>query len=507
MGNVYLAQHQLIGRNAAIKVLQPQYCRDPEFVSRFFNEARATTQIRHPGIVEVLDYGNHPSGAAYLVMEFLEGETLAARLKRETRLHGWLMSTIVRQMAAALGAAHAAGIVHRDLKPENVFLTPERGAMGGLRVKILDFGVAKVAQTNNPSFTRADSMLGTPHYMSPEQCRGAGGVDWRSDIYAAGCIIFESLTGRKVFHAHGLGELLAMHQRQPAPTLSSIDPSTPPELDYLVARMLAKRPEERPQSFEEVELTLENIAAGYGWDAMWSRTTGSVPVMPVGRMPFPGSPSYGGQLPYPSHAGQFPPGSYAGAVPLAHSQSQPGVVAPIGPGHGSAPTTLARAAAEVGARARPRRTALWVSAAILVLGLGGGGAYLFTRGDRPSPATGEPPPSAAPVASPPRETPATTTPPPASPPPPPATMPASSPEAAPAPVAVPMPSADAPDAAVTAAEVEEAAPAAVEPAVAVPMPPAGEPEATPEPVETPPATSGEPPKPRPRRPRKPAVEL
>jgi hypothetical protein len=127
MGVVYFAQHVLIGRQAAIKVLLPEYSADPEFVNRFFNEARATATIRHPGLVEVFDFGFHPSGAAYLVMEFLEGETLAVRLARDGRLPPWLMSTTLRQVASAVGAAHQAGIVHRDLKPENIFLIPGGG--------------------------------------------------------------------------------------------------------------------------------------------------------------------------------------------------------------------------------------------------------------------------------------------------------------------------------------------------------------------------------------------
>jgi serine/threonine-protein kinase len=417
------------------------------------------------------------------------------------------MSTIARQMCSAIGAAPIAGIVPRDDKPANVFLVPERGAMAGLRVKILDFGVAKVTEASGSghSFTRADSMLGTPHYMSPEQCRGAGGVDWRSDIYAIGCIVFEMLTGRKVFIAQGLGELLAMHQRQPPPTLSSLDPATPPELDYLVARLLAKRAEERPQSLEEVENLLEQMAAAYGWDAMWSRTTGSVPAMPLGRMGFPGAPSFSGQIPSQSGAAFH---SYGGGVmyPSHGSAPLPGVVMPISMTPGSAPNTLGNAAAEVGAAPRPRRTALWVAAAVLVVGLGGGGAYVALRGG--GGATAATLAETAPPSTTPTTTPAATAPPPPPPaaPPPAALVVAATPDAA---LAAPPPAATAstaPDAAVAGAMRVVAT---YPPDAGVPVPDAPPPEAeapAPEPA-VPAAAPVEPAKPRPKRPKKPQVEL
>jgi len=502
MGMVYYAQHVLIGRKAAIKVLQPEFSADPEFVNRFFNEARSTAQIRHPGLVEVFDFGFHPSRAAYLVMEYLEGETLGARLARERRLAPWFMSTVLRQVANAVGAAHHAGIVHRDLKPDNVFLVPERGAMGGIRVKILDFGVAKVKDAAslgaNPMQTQAGSMLGTPHYMSPEQCRGAAQADYRSDIYAIGCILFEMLVGRKAFDAPGLGELLAAHQRLPAPTLAAFDPSLPRELDVLLGRMLAKRPEDRPQSLEEVEATLDDLAARYGWDAMWSRATGSMPIVAARTVSLSSPPVP--QPPEPS---------------LAKSPSSPSGVA-----------SEVRTAAVVPRRPKRRRTGVWATAALAVLGIGGGTLFLASRGSgEPGTAVsvkaaGEPDPAPAPASPPlfgtPLGQPVASEPPPAQP------APAQLVEAHPAP-AQPAPAhpaladvpAPPPPSSLVAAPASAPAPATAPDAPIAPPPPhvaPASPPPQPAAASAPPAPSPEAPKPapaapKPRKPRKPAVDL
>ena len=257
MGEVYLAQHRHIARRAAIKVLRHELSSQEDLVVRFFAEARAASVIRHPGIVDVTDCDVDPTtGRAFIVMELLEGEGLEACLGRVGPLATDLQAvgTIVSQIASALGAAHAAGIVHRDLKPANVFLTQGRPDQP-LRVKILDFGVAKFAGPGSARHTRAGSLLGTPAYMSPEQCRGAGEVDHRADVYALGCILFELLCGRPPFVRDTTGVLLVAHLGEAPPLPSSLQPSVPPALDRLVARMLAKSPDERPQSMDEV-LTL-----------------------------------------------------------------------------------------------------------------------------------------------------------------------------------------------------------------------------------------------------------
>src|SRR5215510_6594604 len=184
MGAVFLAEHTLIGRRAAIKVLLPALSQQREIVDRFFNEARATTSIPDPGIVQVFDFGFNVDGSAYIVMEFLEGEPLDKRLTRLGLLAASDALRITRQVSGSLGAAHARGIVHRDLKPDNIFMVRDPEAPGGERPKILDFGIAKLGG-DNPSRmrTQTGALMGTPVYMSPEQCRGAGLVDHRSDIY------------------------------------------------------------------------------------------------------------------------------------------------------------------------------------------------------------------------------------------------------------------------------------------------------------------------------------
>src|SRR5215831_18237470 len=144
MGAVYLAEHTLIGRRAAVKVLLPELSNNQEIVNRFFNEARSTAQIKHPGLIDIYDFGYHTTGSAFIVMEFLDGESLASRLRRESRLPIALLATLGRQIASALAAAHQKGIVHRDLKPDNVFLVVDAEMQHGVRAKVLDFGIAKL---------------------------------------------------------------------------------------------------------------------------------------------------------------------------------------------------------------------------------------------------------------------------------------------------------------------------------------------------------------------------
>jgi len=257
MGEVYLALHKHMGRMAAIKVLRQKYSSEPDVVERFFIEARSASLVEHPGIVRVYDCAVHTDGRAYIVMEYLEGQTLGSALERVGCVDDML--TIVDlswQIATALQAAHDKGIIHRDLKPDNIFLTflPDQGPKP--IVKILDFGIAKLLHSLVKA-TQTGSLLGTPLYMSPEQGRGSGLIDHRADIYSLGCIIFEMVTGRPPFVREGAGELIVAHASEMPPLASKIQRSTPPEIAQLIASMLAKRPEDRPQSMQEVATRLE----------------------------------------------------------------------------------------------------------------------------------------------------------------------------------------------------------------------------------------------------------
>ena len=264
MGAVYAGEHVLLGRPAAIKVLLPELSRNQDMVMRFFNEARAATAIRHPGIVEIYDFGWSADGAAFIVMEHLEGETLARRLTRQ-RL-GWQAAlAIVRQIGGALSAAHAKGIVHRDLKPDNIFLVLDPEVPGGERIKLLDFGIAKLAGESaaGMNMTRTGAVMGTPTYMSPEQCRGVT-ADHRADLYALGCIAFELCGGRPPFVGEGAGDVLAAHIHVEPPSMAALGSHVPPEIERLVRQLLAKSPAERLQSAAELIRAIDAIATDGG---------------------------------------------------------------------------------------------------------------------------------------------------------------------------------------------------------------------------------------------------
>ena len=251
MGVVYAARHTLLGRPAAVKLLLPELSSKQELVQRFFNEARAATAIQHPGIVEIYDFGWTEEGAGFIVMELLQGETLRTRRKQ-----GWMpwpaALAVTRQIAGALGAAHAKGIVHRDLKPDNIFLVPDPEVPGGERIKLLDFGVAKLVDAPSDHHkTRTGAVIGTPTYMAPEQCRGIE-VDARADLYALGCILFELCCGRPPFEGVGVGDLLAAHIHVPPPALDSLMDGIPNEVEALLQRLLAKAPLDRIQTAAEV---------------------------------------------------------------------------------------------------------------------------------------------------------------------------------------------------------------------------------------------------------------
>ncbi len=259
MGAVYLAEHPAIGRRVAVKVLHPNYAHDQQLLGRFLNEARAANAIRHPNIIEILDSGVLASGTPFLVMELLEGESLGTRLRRVGMLPVAAALELAHQTASALGAAHAKGIVHRDLKPDNLFVIPDPHHPESERIKVLDFGIAKLQQSPLDSIkTRTGTLMGTPIYMSPEQCRGTKALDHRTDVYSLGVIIYEMLAGHPPFVSQGFGELVHMHLNvEPAP-LRPERPEIPPLLEAVVLKALAKNPEERFADMGELQTALKS---------------------------------------------------------------------------------------------------------------------------------------------------------------------------------------------------------------------------------------------------------
>ena len=260
-GEVYLAENPLLDRRAAVKVLHTTLAQDPELVRRFLNEARAASAIRHPNIIEVFDAGVTPEGAPYILMEFLEGISLQKLLADKGRLRVAHALRIAIQAGSALGAAHAAGIVHRDLKPENLFLVPDAAAPGGERVKILDFGIAKIRRsgsTGGTLRTQSGLIMGSPAYMSPEQCKDSADVDFRSDIYSFGVIIYEALAGRTPFVAASGTEMLVMHltATPEPPRLGGV----PTHVAAAIMRALAK---ERAERYDSV-VSFVNALLGQG---------------------------------------------------------------------------------------------------------------------------------------------------------------------------------------------------------------------------------------------------
>lgn len=242
MGLVYEARHLGIDKRVAVKVLAQELCTQQVQVERFVREAQTVSRIDHENVVEISDFGIAPNGSVYFVMEYLHGEDLGSLISREGAQPWDRVCRIMLQLCAALSAAHAQGVVHRDIKPQNCFLTVRRGQSDF--VKVLDFGIAKLLGDEHRTgrkLTRSGQIFGTPEYMSPEQVRGLP-ADPRMDVYAAGVILFELLTGRTPYEGDAPLEVLAKHLRDPVPAVGSlrIGLSTPRGVDDVVRKALAK---------------------------------------------------------------------------------------------------------------------------------------------------------------------------------------------------------------------------------------------------------------------------
>lgn len=267
MGVVYAATHTISGKRVALKWMLPALGQIKGARERFIQEACATARIAHPNIVDIYDVGSE-NGSAYLVMEYLRGETLADRLCRQ-RLSPMDAVALLMPALRGVAAAHKHGVIHRDLKPENIFLCfTEYGEE--LEPKVLDFGISKITndEVRNLALTLSGAVLGTPYYMSPEQVRGAKDIDHRADIYALGVILFEALTGVRPFDAETYNELILKIATEPLPNIAALTPELDPRLIAIVERAMARDPKDRFQDVKSLALALEPFAGGVRFRSM-----------------------------------------------------------------------------------------------------------------------------------------------------------------------------------------------------------------------------------------------
>lgn len=263
MGTVYRGTHILMGKKVAIKVLRPSLAADEKIVARFSREARAASKISHPHALSVTDFGEDEGGVVFLIMEYLNGRTLREVIRQEAPLPLPRVVAIMRQVGGALEAAHAEGVVHRDLKSDNIMLLNTNGAD---YAKVLDFGIAKIQEAEgvvDPGLTSPDLVIGTPQYMSPEQCSQSEQIDSRSDIYSLGVILFEMLVGHVPFVGDSSTAVMLKHLQEPPPSVLAERRDLPTGVGIVVARALAKRREDRYQTAGELIEDLV-IAEGAG---------------------------------------------------------------------------------------------------------------------------------------------------------------------------------------------------------------------------------------------------
>ncbi|HKZ02588.1 MAG TPA: protein kinase, partial [Pyrinomonadaceae bacterium] len=252
MGKVYRGTHILIGKTVAVKVLRPALAADEKIVARFSREARAASRISHPHALSVTDFGEDEEGRVFLVMEYLQGKTLKEIIREEGPMGLQRVVEITRQVGGALEAAHDQGVVHRDLKSENIMLLTTNGAD---YARVLDFGIAKIMEPEggyDAEITAPNLVIGTPQYMSPEQCSQSSAIDSRSDIYSLGIILYEMLVGHVPFTGESSTAIMLKQMQEPAPSVLEERPDLPPAVAQVLARALAKDPDKRYQRAAEV---------------------------------------------------------------------------------------------------------------------------------------------------------------------------------------------------------------------------------------------------------------
>jgi serine/threonine protein kinase len=276
MGAVYRGTHTLMDKTVAVKVLHPALAADDKIVARFSREARAASRISHPHALNVTDFGESENGIVFLVMEYLRGQTLKEVIRTEGPMSLTRAVGIIRQVSGALDAAHAQGVVHRDLKSDNIML---EDVGDGDWAKVLDFGIAKIQEdvgSTDPALTAANMIIGTPQYMSPEQCSQASEIDARSDIYSLGVILYEMLVGHVPFTGDSPTAIMMKHLQDPPPSILEERADLPAAVGRVIARAMAKRPEERYQSAGELSETLA-LAADANSPVVTEAVTGTGP--------------------------------------------------------------------------------------------------------------------------------------------------------------------------------------------------------------------------------------
>jgi serine/threonine-protein kinase len=290
MGEVYLAEHRLLNRSYAIKLIRPEIAANPTTRTRFAREIQAMARLTHWNTIEIIDYGLAPDGTFYYVMEYVEGLNLGELVERHGPLNPGRAVYLLRQVCAALAEAHSVGLIHRDIKPGNLMLTQQAGLFDVL--KILDFGIVQHLGPSDADdkLTQAGLLMGTPGYMSPEQAKGV--ADVRSDIYSLGAVGYFLLSGRAPFSGRGMEQVLTSLAQEPAP-LRELRAEVPADLAAVIQRCLRRDPEERFADIRLVDIALADCVCAASWSseeaAVWWRAA-NVPVMaatesPGGRTP------------------------------------------------------------------------------------------------------------------------------------------------------------------------------------------------------------------------------
>ena len=378
MGAVYLAEHPLIGKKVALKVIHRELAGNREVVQRFFQEARAVNKIGNEHIVEIHDFGVTPENDHFYIMEYLEGQTLASVLAREKVLATMRALHVGAQIASALAAAHAAGVIHRDLKPDNIMLMTRLGDHDF--VKVLDFGLAKMFAAGSGGVqTAIGVLLGTPQYMSPEACESRRDIDHRTDIYALGILLFQMMTGVLPFDGESMGEVLVKQVTALPPGPRGLNPAIPPSVEQILLRCLAKPVDLRfptMQALREALLDPEAyLRASPPMAPARSVGPGEAPVDAKTVMMYAQQQQAAEQKTRMVGAGglplQAPPSGGGMAMTMMDvpgSRPVPGLVPPTEPKHHTM-----RIATPMGYSSRPPRR-MWPIVLVLglVLGLGGG---------------------------------------------------------------------------------------------------------------------------------------